>query len=300
MVDPNQRGVSYTYGFFMLIGLTLTGLVIAGSLNYFVTNSTNSNTIKIAQCIQTIIGFFLPALLAAKILNPQPAKLLGFTGPISRRQVILVMAIVFSALFVSGLLSYLNDLIPISNSLKLRFEEMEENYNRQIRAIIGLNSAGEYLLAMVVIAFIPALCEETLFRGGLQNFLTRATKLPLLSIIIVSILFSAVHLSFYGFLSRFFLGMVLGLIYHYSGRLWLCVLAHFFNNAIALTVLYVYKLNGKPLEESMDQGSSASIGIVAIPVFIGLMYIFYRISIQPKEPKTFSFEEKNENLSHGT
>src|SRR5437762_10427942 len=129
-------------------------------------------------------------------------------------------------------------MIPITESLKLKFTKMEADYNKQVEAIIGLNNAGEYILALIIMAFLPALCEETLFRGGLQNFLTRSTRNPWLSILIVSILFSAVHFSFYGFLPRVFLGIVLGLIYYYTGSLWLSILAHFANNAIAVSQFY--------------------------------------------------------------
>jgi uncharacterized protein len=162
-----------------------------------------------------------------------------------------------------------------------------------------LNSPGEYILALIIMAFLPALCEETLFRGGLQNFLTRSTKMPWLSIIIVSLLFSAAHFSYYGFLSRFFLGMVLGLLYQYSGKIWLNIIAHFFNNAFALTALYIFKMQGKPLKEAIADNSSSWQGIFALPVLIGLFYLFYKMTAAKKGSAPFPFEEKQENPLHG-
>jgi len=44
---------------------------------------------------------------------------------------------------------------------------------------------------------------------------------------VTSIIFSIIHLSFYGFLVRFALGIVLGFIFYYSGSLWLSILFHF-------------------------------------------------------------------------
>jgi membrane protease YdiL (CAAX protease family) len=167
-----------------------------------------------------------------------------------------------------------------------------------VEAIIGLNNVGEYIIALIVMAFLPALCEETLFRGGLQNFLTRSTKMPWLSIIIVSILFSLAHFSFYGFLSRLFLGAILGLLYHYSGRIWLNILAHFFNNAFAITALYVYKLQGKSLEEAISEKTSTFWGILALPIIIILLIAFKKITASKEKPPPFAFEEK-ENPLHG-
>ena len=130
----------------------------------------------------------------------------------------------------------------------------------------------------VIMAFLPALCEETLFRGGLQNFLTRGTNNPWFSILVVSILFSLAHFSFYGFLSRVFLGIVLGALFHYSGKLWLCILAHFINNALAITLLYIYTQQGKPLQQAMKQDATSFWGILAVPVVIGLFIVFKNAS----------------------
>jgi membrane protease YdiL (CAAX protease family) len=163
---------------------------------------------------------------------------------------------------------------------------MEAEYIKQASAILSLNNFGEYLLAILIMAFIPALCEETLFRGGLQNFLSRWTKNPWLSIVIVSILFSIAHLSFYGFLSRLFLGIMLGLLFHYSGKLWLCILAHFLNNAFAITAIYVYKSQGKSIAEAMnDSGDGTWYGVLALPVFIALFIVFKKMRVKPPEEK---------------
>jgi membrane protease YdiL (CAAX protease family) len=230
------------------------------------------------QLVTALIAFLLPALLTAFLLNRKPMLLLGFARRINWKQVAVVIAIMVTALFVSAFLSYVNERIPLSADLKEWFDKLENDYNRQVQAILGLNNAWEFVVAIVVMAFLPALCEEALFRGGLQNFLTRATRLPWLSIILVSLIFSIAHFSFYGLLSRLFLGIVLGLIYHYSGRLWLCIIAHFINNALAITVLYFYKQKGVSLEQAIAESNSTWIGVFALPVLIALILLFIRLA----------------------
>jgi membrane protease YdiL (CAAX protease family) len=203
----------------------------------------------------------------------------------------------FAGLFASGFFSYVNDHLPVSASWRQQFDKMESDYNTQVQAILSLNSVTDYLVGLVVMAFIPALCEEALFRGGLQNFMTRWTKKPWLSIIVVSILFSALHFSFYGFLSRLFLGVVLGVLYEYSGKLWLTVIAHFFNNALAVSAIYIMKEQGKSIEDAIADKSSTWMGLPALPIVIALIIIFRKIAAKPKEPKAANFEfEKNEEL----
>ena len=192
----------------------------------------------------------------------------------------LAVLLVGAALLVATSLSYFTSNVPIPEAWKIRFDKMELEYNTQVSAIISLKNAKDYILALIIMAFLPALCEETLFRGGLQNFLTRGTNLPWFSIIVVSLLFSLAHFSFYGFLSRFFLGMVLGALFHYSGKLWLSIIAHFINNALAITVLYMSTQQGKPLQEAIKEDATNYWGMLAIPLVIVLFVAFKRASVR--------------------
>jgi len=313
MYDNNSKGISYTAGFFILIGFTVAFLILATVVSIPIWQGMTGKSIKdmetamldpanrdaarLIQCITIVVGFLFPTILTAFLLNRKPFKLIGFPGKVTWQQTGLVFAIMFLSLFVSGFLSYVNDLIPIGQSAKELFEKMENEYNQQVEAIIGLDSTVDYLLALFIMAFLPALCEETLFRGGLQNFLTRATQKPWLSIAIVSILFSLAHLSFYGFFPRLFLGIILGLLYQYSGRIWLNIFGHFLNNAIALTALYVYKMQGHSLKDAINEKTSTVWGFLALQIVIVLIILFRKIS-QPAQDPSFSFEEPKEPL-HG-
>jgi uncharacterized protein len=297
MYDNDSKGISYTAGFFMLLAFAIAGLTLAAltgaavwtkmtglgtaELINGVGNPAYSNIYKVVQVINETIGYFMPAVLTALMLNRKPMRLLGFTGPINAKQWGLVVLIVGVSLLVGSALSYFNHIIPIPADWKLKFDEKEAGYMRQVKGILGLKNFGDYLIALVVMAFVPAVCEETLFRGGLQNFLARSTNRPWIAIIFVSLLFSAAHDSFYGFLFRFFLGAVLGFIYQYSGRLWLAIFAHFINNALTVTVYYLYIQQGKTPEDAMTSTTGSWWTILALPIVISLFAVFRKVS-----PKT--------------
>jgi membrane protease YdiL (CAAX protease family) len=299
MYDSNSKGISYTAGFFILIAFAVAGLFIGTLISIpiwtsmtgkgllemrdQISNPAYSNAFKMVQAVSTFFGFFIPAIITAILLNRKPYKLLGFTRKFDGRQIGLVILVMFMALFVSGTLGYMNQHIPIPASWKIIFDRWEDEYNKQVQAIMQLKNFSDYLLALVIMAFLPALCEETLFRGGLQNFLTRSIKKPWLSIIIVSIIFSIVHFSFYGFLPRMFLGIMLGLIFHYTGSIWLCIIAHFFNNALAVTQLYYYTSHGKALKDVADQNTPFLWGLVALPILVIALVALKKISPPPQE-----------------
>lgn len=284
----NSKGVSYTAGFFILLGLSVLGLVVSGFIGAGILAATtggnlaemkdavndpkNADALKLIQVISVVISMFLPALITAIILSRKPFQLLGYQKEAELKQVGIVVLIMFLSLFVAGSLGYLNKSIPLPADLKTKFDAAEKSYADQVEMMINLKSFGGYIFSLIMMAFLPAVCEETLFRGGLQNFLSRATKSPWLAIIVVSILFSIVHFSFYGFLPRMFLGIMLGLIFYYTGNIWLSITAHFLNNALAVTVAYVVAQQGKSVKEAMSQDVQTYYwGFLAIPVLILLL-----------------------------
>jgi len=284
MNNNNSKGVSYTTGFFMLIGFSVLGLVIAGIIGLIIllvatgqsvtdvekamTSPENAGIARATQIISVFISMLLPAWIVASFLNRKPFQLLGFRENTRLKQIGIVIAIAISALFIAGALGYLNKLIPISPEMKFQFEKLETSYARQVESMIDLKSFGGYLISLVMMAFFPALCEEVLFRGGLQNFLARAIGKAWIAIIVVSIIFSLVHFSFYGFLPRMFLGIMLGLIFYYTGNIWLSIIAHFFNNALAVTQMYLLTQQGKNIKDVMNDDMPFYWGLIALPVFI--------------------------------
>lgn len=299
MYDKDSKGISYSAGFFMLIAFCVTGIILSVFIGVYVWQAMTgtgalkmpelikdpaySDAAKTVQCIAFVVGFLLPAIVTAMLLNRRPMKLIGLSYKFTWKQAGLVIAIMLAALWVGGFLSFITEQLPLSDSLRQRFDKMENNYQTEAQAMLVMNNTFDYLFSLFVMAFLPALCEETVFRGGLQNYLFRWTNRPWLSIIIVSIIFSAVHFSFYGFLARVFLGIVLGVIYHYSGRLWLSVVAHFLNNAIIVTWAYLAQMQGQPIQDELAEKKYTWIGVFAIPIVIALLMYFKKIGNKPKE-----------------
>jgi membrane protease YdiL (CAAX protease family) len=194
---------------------------------------------------------------------------------INWKQVYLVVAMVFVGLFLSGALTELNQIIPIPKKWEVSFKAMEKAYTEGVKGMAVMKNFWEYLSTLLVIAIAPAIFEETFFRGGMQNILVQWTKNAAAGIIITSIIFSAAHTSYYGFLPRFGLGIILGYIYYYGKNIWLNILLHFLNNGFAVTMLYFATKNGTLKDDAMDDTTFPwYIGIVAIIALIILFKYF--------------------------
>src|SRR5690554_5832087 len=103
------------------------------------------------------------------------------------------------------------------------------------------DNAGDFILALIVIGLIPAVGEELLFRGLVQNQIGAITKNIHVAIWLAAFLFSTFHFQFYGFVPRMFLGVLFGYLYYWSGNLFIAMLAHFINNGLTLILLYMYQ-----------------------------------------------------------
>lgn len=286
-------------GFFMLIAFAIAGLFLALIIGQLLTGLSNEEVVtamnprnasaanaglfRTFHILNQVVAYFIPAFITAALLHRKPVSLLGYQPGFRLNQAGIVLLIMIMALVAASGLSYVNHLIPVPADWKLKFDQLEADYSRQVEAIVSLRTPGDFVVALLLMAVLPAICEETLFRGGLQNFLARATRNPVLSVVIVSLIFSAVHFSFYGFLSRFFLGVVLGCLYQYSGRMWPNILAHFLNNAAALTALYIYHRQGKSMSDAMTESEAGWWGLLFMVPLVALLVYFKRISAAQKQ-----------------
>ncbi len=104
--------------------------------------------------------------------------------------------------------------------------------------LTNFNSGGRLLVGLVVIAIVPAVAEELVFRGVVQRNLVQWFGSRHVGIWLAAALFSAIHLQFFGFVPRFVLGLLLGYLYEWSGNILVPMAAHFTQNAVQLMLLY--------------------------------------------------------------
>ena len=238
----------------------------------------NATALRWMQFISTFFLFFLPPFFYAIVCHKKPFMHLGFKHTVNVKQALIVVLIMLACLPIVGAMQELTEMLPWSKATLLHFKQAEEDYNKQVMVIARMDNFFDYLVSVVMIAFLPAVFEETLFRGGLQNLLSRWFKMPIVAVVITSIIFSAVHGSYLGFLSRFVLGFVLGWVYYRTGNIWLNIIGHFFNNAFAVTALYIStKPGAAPDPSKIDDHFPLWIGLAGIAAVYGLFIFFEKL-----------------------
>lgn len=311
MIDRNSRNISFPSQLGILLGLFGAGIVIGTLISAVlwlvitgrpilametdILNPKYYNAVMWIQAVSTLFMFFLPVYFFALICYRNPYRFIGFNKNANYKQVLLVLGILLVTFPLSGALAELNKIIPISKNWETYFKAKEADRAAQEAMLININSFSRYALSMVIIGLLPAIFEEVFFRGGLQNILTRWFKSPWVAIIITSIIFSAVHLSYYGFLVRFALGVVLGLVFYYSGNIWLNILFHFLYNGLQVTALYIATMQGNKNTKDIEENFPLWAGVVALVLIIYAFVKFRQISLlqqqkyvmPPEDPDDF-------------
>lgn len=235
----------------------------------------NASLLRWSQTIGTVFIFLVPTFLYARVCHVKAGLHLGFKKTINWKQALIAVLIMLACLPAVDALQQFTEMLPWSKATLAKFDKAEADYYKQVAVIARMNDFWDYLISVIVIALLPAMVEEMFFRGGMQNLFCRWFKKPVLAIIVTSIIFSAVHGSYLGFLSRFALGFVLGWMFYRTGNIWLNIIAHFFNNAVAITVLYLTTKPGEKMDPSkMDAQSPLWLGALSIAALIGLLIAF--------------------------
>ena len=186
--------------------------------------------------------------------------------------ILLIITMVFSFMVVNTVFIEWNASISLPESLaglERWAENMEESMEELTKYLTNFESTGYLIAAIIVIAVLPGIGEELLFRGFLQNLLKRIFKNDHVAIWVAAALFSAIHFQFYGFIPRMLLGALFGYLYVWSGNLLYPIIAHFVNNCVSLIALYVYQ---KGLTD-IDVESTEALPTMYIIIFSALFVV---------------------------
>ena len=148
---------------------------------------------------------------------------------------------------------------------------LENNTEHLLEGIIAQNNFYEIIINILLIGVIPAIGEEMIFRGIVQQQIGRLLKNEHVVVWLSAAIFSAIHMQFQGFFARMLLGSLLGYLFIWSKNLWVPMTLHLLNNG--LQIIGIYALGIKPSE--IDKMSDVNkipwwAGILSLIVAIGL------------------------------
>ena len=270
----------------VLVGFVITGLLITALVSAIVMlcggmhledimNMSQSGAVdfspgltRILLLTQHLMSFILPGF-AFGLVFYRSGLIKGLDLAVNPGFLLSLLGIFFlMAAYPLVNLSYLvNESIPLPDWANL-FEDQAED---TMMAILEMKTPMIFIANLLIIAILPGIGEELIFRGILQKQVGFIFKSPVAGIWIAAFVFSAIHLQFEGFLPRMVLGAVLGYLYYWTGNLWVSMIAHGFNNGIQVALIY---FTGMDIS-TFDEKNSNQLEWWMLPLSIVVMFLLY-------------------------
>lgn len=251
----DQRGPSPVRRILITLGLVMLGMLLAGAVTFGVislmgfdfqdlaNNFSESspinerNAMRLAALLSQVFNFLIPAIVASYIFYKSDwSSYQRIDAPPLAKYLGLGALMIVAAFPLAQFTYWLNSLMPLPEVLM----DMEDSTAELIKGILVMNSPLELLFNLLVISLIPAIAEEMIFRGIIQDSFEKIISNPHIAIAVSAIVFSAIHMQFEGFLPRVILGLVLGYLFYWTRNLWVPIAAHAVNNGLQVIGAYFY------------------------------------------------------------
>lgn len=250
-----------------IIVLYLLGGICSAIIQYTFLKSDSEQIFSIySQGFLQILLLLLPTLFFAKRALLPTTLLFRKKSSVNFIQICAgIIGILAFQIFATGYTVLQEKIIPefLFNYYKEIEEAIENSYIKLLRGTSYL----DFVRALFIGSIIPAISEETLFRGFLQSSLEQEYK-PHKAIIITSLIFSILHLNPTGLIPLIFIGLYLGFLAYTTNNLILPMIIHFINNTFAIIVIF-----SPVLTNTENQISEVSLLTGILLLTIGLLVV---------------------------
>lgn len=266
----------------MLVAIPFFGMEgMMSSISAAANTSESINFLKYFQVVQSIGLFVVPPFILAHLYHENVGEYLQINRSTKPNSYFFAaISLLFVIPFINFLgainsqMSFPESLAGLENWMRT----MEDAAELMVEKFMNVETIPGLMFNLFMIAILPALGEELMFRGVIQRILTNWTKNYHWGIWITAFLFSAMHMQFYGFLPRMALGAMFGYLLVWTGTMWVPILAHFVNNAMGVLGYYFIGKGviSKEVEEWGTGTEQLPLAIFSIAIVGFLLFLIYR------------------------
>lgn len=269
-------------GILLLIIFVLAGILIFNADISVLQNPSSASGggdfafLRYVLIAQDISIFIIPAVIILFLMKPDHQTRIPDLKVPHLKDVALVILLAFFLFPVTSFTGQLNSEMHLPDWLsgvEKWMTEKEDNANSIIDMLIVSRTFLAMMLNLLMIAVLPAIGEELIFRGIFQKIFYKVFRSGHMAVWITAFIFSALHFQFFGFIPRLILGLVFGYIYLWSGTLWLPVISHFVNNAVP--VIGSYALGWGIIGTNPDISLLKQMPGLTMPVIIIIAILLY-------------------------
>lgn len=211
-----------------------------------------------------IFGLLLPGLVMVLILKKDFRSVFLIQSAKSYKYYWIGIGLWVIALIASGIYaSYAIDFLPEEKELIDAFNYIFEN--------VSLPNQ------ILMIAVLPAIVEELLFRGLFLSSFLKHTK-PSIAIITTSLMFAAMHFSLLKLVTTFILGCTFGYVVYKSKSIFPGMFLHFLNNGFSVLIAY-FLSDFEFIEPLILHQNNITALLLRLVLFIAIIIMTYKRGI---------------------
>jgi uncharacterized protein len=264
-------------GFFLyqVMGGTMHLLIFGSDLS-----AAPANGVRLITMAGQILFILLPALILSKMVYEDVTEIIRFRKPDYKEVLLFCAGIIILTPLLQYYLYIQNYFLaewakfsPFINSVKTLFDSLNEMVEGAYGNLLRANNIFEALLVVIVIAVVPAITEEVMFRGYIQRSFEFKFK-PVWAALFTAIFFGLFHFNFYGLIPLIALGFYFGFAAYTTNSIFVPVFLHFLNNFSAVMLFFIFGdeelINSASVPET-ELGSSVFMFFVFLVLFIGII-----------------------------
>lgn len=255
--------LSHLLSYLLVVSLHSLGLDLANP-SYF--------TLSLTLFFSQLFAFFSPALFWGFYYSPKSWQKNLSLHPLKKQDIHLLI-ISLLAIPASTIFTDINLSIVFAESFPQEIRQQilttENDVHKLILPLFTALQPITYFSTILLVAVVPAICEELLFRAVLQKILIRLVGKPIFGIFLSAFAFAFFHGQFLGILPRFFLGIVLGLLFYRSRNILVPIIFHFSFNAIETITVFILGTERLKVPENLqNEWRSWILASICLALFI--------------------------------
>ena len=233
--------------------------------------ATYTRELVLSNSIGQVMGLAIPALLAGRLHSSEWVDYLRLRG-VDGRLLLLALVGIVGLQPVTQWLAELNRQIPLPESLEMMEQSQLELIRRVLESDMGL------IFNVIMLALVPGICEEILFRGYAQRQFERALG-PAGGILLAGGLFGIYHLRLSQVLPLVVLGLYMAYLAWRTGSLIPAMAVHIAHNGLAVVGAWYVQAHSTYDLEVLEQASMPWYYVVLGFVIVGgVLYVMHPLA----------------------
>jgi CAAX protease family protein len=278
LISPIAAAIIGLIGCFFLyqvIGGTITWLIFEKDIK-----SAPVNALRLMTTGGQLLFILLPALVFSKWFYEDVSAIIRIKIPNWKEFALFIFGIIIltpllqNFIYIQNyIIEYLSKISPFFQQIKSSLDSFDKLVEDTYGNLLSTNSMFEGLFVIIVVSVVPAVCEETMFRGFIQKSFEFKLK-PYWAALITAVFFGLYHFNPYGLIPLIGLGLYFGFAAYTSNSIFIPMTLHFLNNFAAIILYFIFgndELINTTVESSTNFKSTVIAFILLSIVFSGII-----------------------------